>query len=72
MSKANQCGGGKGEDTNFKRKNFTVNICVYKLSYQNTQKPSRDCVTGNWARSPHKKNKEHKSGGNTADTETAI
>lgn len=70
MSKANQKGGG--EDINFKRKNFNVNICVYKLAYQNTQKQSRDCVTGNWARSSHKRDKEHRSGGNTADSEIAI
>lgn len=69
MSIANQ---REEKDINFKRKNFIVNICVYKLSYQNTQKQSRDCVTGNGARSPHKREKEHKSGGNTADTEKAI
>lgn len=28
---------------NFKTKNFTVHICVYKLSYQNTQNEGRDC-----------------------------
>lgn len=70
MSKANQRGGG--EISISKRKNFTVNICVYKRSYQNTQKQSRDCVTGNWARNPHKRDNEHKGGGNTADTEIAI
>lgn len=69
MSTANQRG---EKDINFKRKNFIVNICVYKLSYQNTQKQSRDCVTGNEARSPHKRDKEYKSGGNTADIEKAI
>lgn len=69
MSIANQRG---EKDINFKRKNFIVNICVYKLSYQNAQKQSRDCVTGNRARSPHKRDKEHKSEGNTADTERAI